>query len=171
MQPYATSGALSRSAPANGLTADASIAQAATVMASMDSRRGNPAIAPEVFADRIKGTFPGDLGVQVTSIEPDETRGRMVVDARHLHPGGYVHGGAWVAFADTVAAWGTIRNLPAGNDFTTIELKTNVFAAAGPGDVLDAVARSSCIAGVARRSGRSGSRRVTASPPSSPAPR
>ena len=43
------------------------------------------------------------------------------------------------AFADTVAAWGTIRNLLAGNDFTTIELKTNVFAAAGPGDVLDAV--------------------------------
>ena len=31
---------------------------------------------------------------------------------RHLHPAGYVHGGAWVAFADTVAAWGTLRHLP-----------------------------------------------------------
>lgn len=110
-------------------------------MASTDSRPGNPAIAPELFADRIKGTFPGDLGVQVTSIEPDEARGRMVVDARHLHPGGYVHGGVWVALADTVAAWGTIRNLPPGDDFTTVELKTNVFASAGPGEVLEAVAR------------------------------
>ena len=40
--------------------------------------------------------------------------GRMKVDRRHLHPMGYVHGGAWVAFADTVAAWGTMRNLRGG---------------------------------------------------------
>jgi 1,4-dihydroxy-2-naphthoyl-CoA hydrolase len=46
-----------------------------------------------------------------------------------------------VAFADTVAAWGTIRNLAEGHDFTTVELKTNVFAAAGEGDVLHAVGR------------------------------
>jgi uncharacterized protein (TIGR00369 family) len=53
-------------------------------------------------------------------------RGRIVVDRRHLHPGGYVHGGVWVALADTVAAWGTMRNLPPDHGFTTIELKTNV---------------------------------------------
>ena len=58
---------------------------------------------------------------------------------RHLHPGGYVHGGAWVAFADTVAAWGTMRHITQGDDFTTAELKTNVFAAARPGDVLEAI--------------------------------
>ena len=99
------------------------------------------AVTPEVYAERIAGTFPGDLGVEVVSIEPDEVHGRLKADRRHLHPGGYVHGGVWVAFADTVAAWGTIRNLGAGDDFTTIELKTNVFGAAGPGDVLEAVAR------------------------------
>jgi 1,4-dihydroxy-2-naphthoyl-CoA hydrolase len=64
-----------------------------------------------------------------------------VVDERHLHPGGYVHGGVWVAFADTVAAWGTIRNLQPGHDFTTAELKANVFAAAGPGEELTGVGR------------------------------
>ena len=64
--------------------------------------------------------------------------GRLEVDERHLHPGGYVHGGVWVAFADTVAAWGTIRNLSPGDDFTTVELKTNVFAAAAAGDLLTA---------------------------------
>ena len=52
-----------------------------------------------------------------------------------------MHGGAWVAFADTVAAWGTIRNLSEAADFTTVELKTNVFAAARSGDVLEAVGR------------------------------
>jgi len=62
--------------------------------------------------------------------------GRLVVDRRHLHPGGYVHGGVWVAFADTVAAWGTMRNLEPGLNFTTAELKMNVFASGGVGDEL-----------------------------------
>jgi 1,4-dihydroxy-2-naphthoyl-CoA hydrolase len=75
------------------------------------------------------------------SIEDDKVEGRLEVDERHLHPGGYVHGGVWVAFADTVAAWGTFRHLPAGADFTTAELKANVFAAGRPGDVLTATGR------------------------------
>jgi 1,4-dihydroxy-2-naphthoyl-CoA hydrolase len=64
----------------------------------------------------------------------------MVVDRRHLHPGGYVHGGAWTGFADTVAAWTTFANLPPEHDFTTVELKLNVFKAGHEGDVLEAEA-------------------------------
>ena len=74
-------------------------------------------------------------------IEEDEIEGRLEVDERHLHPGGYVHGGVWVTLGDTVAAWGTIRNLAPGMDFTTVELKANVFAAARSGDVLTAIGR------------------------------
>ena len=74
-------------------------------------------------------------------IEDDEVEGRLEVDRRHLHPGGYVHGGVWVAFADTVAAWGTFRHLEPGQDFTTAELKANVFAAGRVGDVLTAIGR------------------------------
>jgi 1,4-dihydroxy-2-naphthoyl-CoA hydrolase len=77
----------------------------------------------------------------VVRIEDDEVEGRLVVDERHLHPGGYVHGGVWVAFADTVAAWGTFRHLQDGADFTTAELKANVFAAGRPGDMLTAIGR------------------------------
>jgi uncharacterized protein (TIGR00369 family) len=99
----------------------------------------NPAITPELAAQALAGSFPGDLGIQLVSIDDGEVRGRMEVDRRHLHPGGYVHGGVWVAFADTVAAWGTMRNLPPGHDFTTMELKANVFAAGREGDVLEAV--------------------------------
>ena len=75
-------------------------------------------------------------------IEDDEVEGRLAVDRRHLHPGGYVHGGVWVAFADTVAAWGTFRHLATGKDFTTAELKANVFAAGRAGDVLTAAGSS-----------------------------
>jgi uncharacterized protein (TIGR00369 family) len=96
----------------------------------------NPAITAAVSARALEGSFPGDLGIEVVSIEDERVTGRLVVDRRHLHPGGYVHGGVWVAFADTVAAWGTMRNLAPELNFTTVELKTNVFAAGVVGDEL-----------------------------------
>ena len=99
----------------------------------------NPQITPELSRERLAGCFPGDLGIEILTIEEGRVTGRMAVDRRHLHPGGYVHGGCWTAFADTVAAWGTMAHLAPGSDFTTVEMKTNVFAAGREGDVLEAV--------------------------------
>jgi 1,4-dihydroxy-2-naphthoyl-CoA hydrolase len=104
-------------------------------------RAGASLTTPERFQERLEGSFPGALGIEVIRVDPDEVEGRLVIDERHLHPGGYVHGGVFVAFADSVAAWGTYRNLPDGHDFTTAELKANVFAAGHPGDVLHAIGR------------------------------
>ena len=95
-------------------------------------------LKPEHVRAFLGDSFPGDLGIEPLEIEDDFASGRIVVDRRHLHPGGYVHGGVWVAFADTVAAWGTMRHLAPGRDFTTVELKANVFSAAREGDTLDA---------------------------------
>lgn len=99
----------------------------------------NRAITPALSRERLAGSFPGDLGIELPEIEDDRVLGLMKVDRRHLHPMGFVHGGAWVAFADTVAAWGTMRNLEEGRGFTTVELKINVIASAGDGDTLTAV--------------------------------
>lgn len=93
-------------------------------------------ITPELASRVLPGSFPGDLGVEFLEIGEEEVRARVLVDQRHLHPGGYVHGGVWVALADTVAAWGTRRNLGHDWNFTTAELKMNVFAAAKAGDEL-----------------------------------
>ena len=101
---------------------------------------GDPRITPESIRARIERTFPADMGVEPIEITDELCRGRIVVDERHLHPGGLVHGGAWVALADSVAAWQTFRHLPAGHDFTTVEMKLNVFAGGGPGDELLATA-------------------------------
>ena len=46
-----------------------------------------------------------------------------------------------MSLADTVAAWGTMRRLAPGQDFTTVELKANVFSAGRDGDVLHASGR------------------------------
>ena len=97
-------------------------------------------ITVELIRERIDRSFPADMGVEPLEITDERCRGRMVVDQRHLHPGGLVHGGAWVALADSVAAWQTFRHLPDGHDFTTAEMKLNVFAAGRPGDELLATA-------------------------------
>jgi len=106
----------------------------------MTERSGNPEVSVEMIRERLGGTFPGDLGIEPLEIDRERSRGRLVVDQRHLHPGGYVHGGVWAALADTVAAWGTWRNMPPDHDFTTLELKLNVFAAGRLGDELVATA-------------------------------
>ncbi|HEY3586871.1 MAG TPA: PaaI family thioesterase [Myxococcaceae bacterium] len=96
----------------------------------------NPLITPASVMQALEGSFPASLGMEPVEIEDQRVTGRLVVDQRHLHPRGYVHGGVWVAFADSVAAWGTMRNLPPEHNFTTVELKVNVFAAATEGDEL-----------------------------------
>jgi uncharacterized protein (TIGR00369 family) len=98
------------------------------------------AITAETARSFLPGSFPGDLGIEPLEIEDTHARGRIVVDRRHLHPGGFVHGGVWTALGDTVAAWSTFRSIPAGHNFTTIELKLNVFAAGLEGDEIEAVA-------------------------------
>jgi uncharacterized protein (TIGR00369 family) len=95
----------------------------------------------ESVREVIEGTFPGELGIEPLELSAELARGRLLVEERHLHPFGAVHGGVWAALADTVAAWVTWPNLPDGADFTTIEMKLNVFAAASAGDELEAVAR------------------------------
>jgi uncharacterized protein (TIGR00369 family) len=78
--------------------------------------------------------------VEVVEVSDRGARGRLTVERRHLHPGGFVHGGVWVTLADTVAAWGTIASLPAGHDFSTADMKVNLFGVAREGDVLEAEA-------------------------------
>jgi 1,4-dihydroxy-2-naphthoyl-CoA hydrolase len=101
----------------------------------------NDQITPQAAKQALAGFFPGNLGIELTHIDDERVEGRMPVTRDHLHPGGYLHGGAWTAFADTVAAWGTFRHLPEGQNFTTAELKMNVFAAAKEGDELTATGR------------------------------
>ncbi len=62
-------------------------------------------LTPENVRAFLGDSFPGHLGIEPLEIESSHARGKIVVDQRHLHPGGYVHGGAWTALGDTVAAW------------------------------------------------------------------
>lgn len=98
------------------------------------------AFDPAITHKFTKNTFPGWLGFEVLELGPERTIGRMRVDERHLHNADYMHAGAWTAFADSIAGWGAARLTPIGWNFTTAEMKTNIFHTAGVGDLLTALA-------------------------------
>jgi 1,4-dihydroxy-2-naphthoyl-CoA hydrolase len=47
------------------------------------------------------------IGIEMTEVTDDSLKGRMPVDQRTRQPGGVLHGGASVAFAETLASWGS----------------------------------------------------------------
>lgn len=45
------------------------------------------------------------LGIELTEVTENSLKGRMPVDHRTTQPAGVLHGGASVAFAETLASW------------------------------------------------------------------
>ena len=74
--------------------------------------------------------FPGLMGVRLVSVAPDRVVGELDVKPQLCTTGGVLHGGAYMAFADTLGAVGTVMNLPAGTRTTTTDSSTKFMAAA-----------------------------------------
>ncbi|MGD7046264.1 hotdog fold thioesterase [Jeotgalibacillus proteolyticus] len=55
-----------------------------------------------------KGTLLEALGIEIISIEKGEVVATMPVDERTRQPFGFLHGGASVALAETVASYGSV---------------------------------------------------------------
>ena len=81
----------------------------------------------------IEPLFPGLMGVRVLEAAPERVLGSMEVRAELCTTGGILHGGAYMAFADTLGAIGTILNLPAGTRTTTTDSSTKFIAGARVG--------------------------------------
>jgi 1,4-dihydroxy-2-naphthoyl-CoA hydrolase len=73
------------------------------------------------------------LGIEFVSASPDKIVAEMIVREDLCTRPAVLHGGAAMAFADTLGATGTILNLPEGAGTTTIESKTNFVAPAPAG--------------------------------------
>lgn len=74
--------------------------------------------------------FPGLMGVTLLEVTPERVRAQMRVRADLCTAGGTLHGGAYMAFADTLGAVGTLANLPPGRRTTTTDSSTKFLAAA-----------------------------------------
>jgi uncharacterized protein (TIGR00369 family) len=80
------------------------------------------------------------LGIEIVSVAPDLVIGELKVRQELCTRPDILHGGAYMAFADTIGAIATVANLKDGESTTTIESKTNFFAAVPLGDT----ARAEC---------------------------
>jgi 1,4-dihydroxy-2-naphthoyl-CoA hydrolase len=86
--------------------------------------------------------FPGLMGVRLIELAPDRVVAEMKVRADLCTAGGILHGGAYMAFADTLGAVGTLLNLKPGKGTTTTDSSTKFIAGAR----LDTTVTGECIA-------------------------
>ncbi len=86
--------------------------------------------------------FPGLMGVHLIEVSADRVLAEMPVRADLCTAGGILHGGAYMAFADTLGAIGTIVNLAAGKSTTTTDSSTKFMAGAKVGSTV----RAECVA-------------------------
>ena len=82
------------------------------------------------------------LGAKIVEASPDRVVAELLVRDELANRNGSLHGGAVMAVADNLGGTATFLNLPAGAGTTTIESKTNFFAAVALGDTL----RAECTA-------------------------
>jgi uncharacterized protein (TIGR00369 family) len=90
---------------------------------------------PETMDESLRGTLADLLGIRFVETSGDRVVAELTIRDDLRTVGGALHGGTLMAFADTVGAAATIVNLPAGASTTTLESKTNFFAAGRGGMV------------------------------------
>jgi 1,4-dihydroxy-2-naphthoyl-CoA hydrolase len=60
---------------------------------------GQPETLPSGFAE--------EIGVEWSSMDPDDARARIAIEPRHLQPFGTVHGGVYAALAESICSAAT----------------------------------------------------------------
>lgn len=74
--------------------------------------------------------FPGLMGLTLLEAGPERVVATLMVRPDLCTTGEVLHGGALMAFADTLGAVGTFMNLPQGARTTTVDSSTKFIAAA-----------------------------------------
>lgn len=69
--------------------------------------------------------FPGVLGMTLEEVTTERVVASLTVTPKLCTGGEVMHGGAHMAFADTLGAVATVVNMPKGSRTVTIESKTN----------------------------------------------
>ena len=75
----------------------------------------------------MRGLFPELLGIRLLSVAAVSFMGELDVRRELCTAPGVMHGGAIMAFADTLGAVATMANVDDDSGTTTIESKTNFF--------------------------------------------
>ena len=92
--------------------------------------------SPATLQPLLDPLFPGLMGVQLTELANDRVVAQMQVRPDLCTSGGILHGGAYMAFADTLGAVGTILNMGPGKRTTTTDSSTKFVAGAKVGTTI-----------------------------------
>ena len=87
----------------------------------------------EAVQEKMRGLFPELLGIEFTEVTTERVLAALTARPDMCTVYGVLHGGAIMAFADTLGAVATFPNLPPGARTTTIESKTNFLSSAKVG--------------------------------------
>jgi 1,4-dihydroxy-2-naphthoyl-CoA hydrolase len=90
----------------------------------------NPTVKQPPFAKLV--------GITITHVSPERITAELPVRDELTNGRGILHGGAIMALADNLGGHATVVNLKPGFSTTTIESKTNFFAALPAGDTAHA---------------------------------
>jgi acyl-coenzyme A thioesterase PaaI-like protein len=69
-------------------------------------------LSVEALQRILEPLFPGLMGVRIVEAGPERVVGELTVRPDLCTTGGVLHGGAYMAFADTLGAVGTVLNMP-----------------------------------------------------------
>jgi 1,4-dihydroxy-2-naphthoyl-CoA hydrolase len=94
------------------------------------------AMDPLAIIDANKMPFAELLGVRILTARPERLTAEMIVRDDFCTLPAVLHGGAVMAFADSLGAYATMINLREGATTTTIESKTNFLAPAPVGTTI-----------------------------------
>ena len=92
----------------------------------------------EALRSRLAPLFPGLMGVQLVEVTPERVSATLLVRPDLCTTGDSMHGGAFMAFADTLGGVATFVNLPPDTRTTTIESSTKFLRGAPVGSTVHA---------------------------------
>ena len=89
-------------------------------------------------AAKLQPPFAEFLGIKITHVSPERVTAELPMRQELNNRFNIMHGGAIMALADNLGGTAATANLKEGQSTTTIESKTNFFAAIPIGDVAKA---------------------------------
>jgi 1,4-dihydroxy-2-naphthoyl-CoA hydrolase len=95
-------------------------------------------MSEQKIPDAIQMPFAELIGMKIVTSTPERVTAEMMVRPELCTNPAVLHGGALMAFADSLGAYATFLNLREGQGTTTIESKTNFLAPAPVGSKVTA---------------------------------
>jgi len=108
----------------------------------MSERKINPKYVEAVKKTVNQSPYFSLLGMEIKDLQWGTARLEIQLAEKHLHPFGFVHGGAIASVMDAAAFWAVFPQVENGMGLTTVEFKVNFLAPAQKGKL---VAKGRCI--------------------------